>query len=453
MSSVSSVSLRAGSLVAVVAAALLLSAVPGWRPLALGTAAAAASALGWLAVRYGRDAAADRRSADSLRRSNAELAKQAEAAAIEAAAARERLRSIIDSALDGIVVIDQTGRIESFNRGAEQLFGYPRSAAIGQNVNLLMPSPDHEQHDDYLRRYLTTGEARIIGVGRQVTARRRDGTVFPVHLSVGEMTIGGARKFSGIIHDLTARVSLEEQLREGAALAKVGEMAAVIAHEVKNPLAGIRAAVQVIGGRLPSDSKDAAVLTDIIKRIDALDGLIKDLLLFARPPQPRLSSVDLAPLLTMTADLLRGDPSLARVTIDVAGSAPPVVADAEMLKIVFQNLLVNSAHAMQGEGRIAVAIGADDGAGRVTVADTGPGMPPEVREKAFTPFFTTKSRGTGLGLPTAKRLIDAHQGDITIDCPPDGGTRVTVRIPARQRSATSSAEPGQSGGSPTAHAS
>ena len=116
-----------------------------------------------------------------------------------------------------------------------------------------MPSPHHEEHDQYLHRYITTGEARIIGIGREVTGRRRDGTTFPVHLAVGEITIRGERKFTGMLHDLSGRVQLEGQLREQAALAKLGEMAAVIAHEVKNPLAGIRGAIQVFGIRMAQD--------------------------------------------------------------------------------------------------------------------------------------------------------------------------------------------------------
>ena len=128
-------------------------------------------------------------------------------------------------------------------------------------------------------------------------------------------------------------------------------MAAVIAHEVKNPLAGVRGAIQVIGSRLPDDSRDVSIVQDIVTRIDALDALMKDLLLFARPPQPRRAPVDVVPLVTMTADLVCQDPSLRGVRIDVTGSSPPVSADAGMLKIVFQNLLMNSAHAIQGEGR------------------------------------------------------------------------------------------------------
>jgi PAS domain S-box-containing protein len=346
-------------------------------------------------------------------------------------ASEARWRSIIHSAVDGIVVIDSHGRIEAFNPAAQRLFGYSEDELLGQNVNVLMPSPYHEEHNTYLARYLATGRAKIIGTGREVTGRRRDGTTFPLHLAVGELTVEGERRFTGILHDLTSRVRLEEQLREGAALAKVGEMAAVIAHEVKNPLAGIRGAIQVIGSRMPSESRDSAVLTDIVKRIDALDGLIKDLLIFARPPRPRPASVDVVPLVTMTADLLSRDPSLKNVTVGVTGSAPPVLADAEMLKIVFQNLLINSAHAMQGKGRIDVAITTSDTTCHIAFTDTGPGIPTEIRDKIFTAFFTTKSRGSGLGLATAKRLIEAHHGEIQIECPPTGGTRVTVKLPSQ----------------------
>jgi two-component system sensor histidine kinase PilS (NtrC family) len=206
-------------------------------------------------------------------------------------------------------------------------------------------------------------------------------------------------------------------------------MAAVIAHEVKNPLAGIRGAVQVIGGRLPKESREAAVVGEVLSRIDTLNSLIQDLLLFARPPQPRPAPVDVSPLVTTTANLMGNDPALSRVRIEVEGSAPPLAADAELLKIVFLNLLVNGAHAMGGEGRIGVSIDVAGGWCRVAFADAGPGIPPEIREKIFTPFFTTKSRGTGLGLATAKRLVDAHRGTIRVDCPPSGGTTVTVELP------------------------
>ena len=291
-------------------------------------------------------------------------------------------RSIVESAVDAIIVIDARGRIEGFNPAAERLFGYTEANVVGQNVNLLMPSPYHEEHDGYLAHYLKTGAAKIIGVGRQVTARRHDGSTFPVHLSVGEMFVGGERKFTGILHDLSVRVRMETQLREQAAMVHLGEMAAVIAHEVKNPLAGIRGAVQVIQSHLPPESRDAAVSGEIVKRIDALNDLMQDLLLFARPPQPKPSAVDVAELVAATASLLKSDPNVANVRVEVErGEVPPLMADPELLKIVFVNLLVNGAHAMDGRGVIRVSVAAASGSCQVAFHDSGPGIPEAIREK------------------------------------------------------------------------
>jgi two-component system, LuxR family, sensor kinase FixL len=345
-------------------------------------------------------------------------------------ASEARWKSVIDSAVDGIIVIGAHGHIEAFNPAAERLFGYREEEVIGQNVNILMPSPYHEQHDGYLARYLETGVQKIIGIGREVTGRRRDGSTFPLHLSVGEMvSSGGERRFTGILHDLTARVRIEERLREQASLASLGEMAALIAHEVKNPLAGIRGAVQVIGSRLPADSRDAAVVKEIVARIDGLSDLVKDLLLFARPPQPRLQLVDVASLINSTLRLLSDDPGLAGVRVEVQGSPRPIMADPELLKIVFVNLLVNGAQAMRGTGVLRVTVDSVDSHCQLSFQDSGPGIPTDILAKIFTPFFTTKSGGSGLGLPTAKRLIEAHAGSIRIECPPDGGTTVILHLP------------------------
>jgi two-component system sensor histidine kinase HydH len=243
------------------------------------------------------------------------------------------------------------------------------------------------------------------------------------------MTVGGERKFTGLLHDLTARVKVEEQVREQAALVRLGEMAAVIAHEVKNPLAAVRGAIQVIGKRLPEGAREAAVVTDIVARLDALNQLVRDLLLFARPPRPRPTPVDLSALLSLTAALMVEDRANRDVQVVIEGVSPTVAADAELLKIVFLNLFLNSAHAMRQKGAIAVTLSAGEGVCRIEVADTGPGIPPEIRAKLFTPFVTTKSRGTGLGLSTVKRLVEAHAGTVHVDCPPGGGTIVVISLP------------------------
>lgn len=340
----------------------------------------------------------------------------------------ERLRSIVESAVDGIIVIDDHGLIEAFNPSAERLFGYNVNEVVGRNVSLLMPSPDRERHDSYIQRYLTTGEQQVIGIGREVTAVKKDGTRFAVHLSVGETRSQGKRSFTGILHDLSDRVALEQRLAEQKSLAKLGEMAAVVAHEVKNPIAGIRGALQVITSRMPPEQRDRTVLLDIITRLDALNRIVQDMLMFARPRALRQEPISLGVLLRGTASLIERDPTMLNLEIGVTGAAE-ITGDREMLQVVFQNILMNAAQAMDGRGRIDVTISVENGRCSVAVADRGAGMPEDVREKAFDAFFTTKHRGTGLGLPIARRVVEAHGGTIRIDAPPAGGTTISVELP------------------------
>ena len=344
--------------------------------------------------------------------------------------AEARWRAVIDAAVDGIIVIDSRGCVEVFNAAAQRMFGYAEAEMVGQNVKQLMPEPDQSRHDGYISRHVVTGENKVIGIGRAVTGQRKDGSTFPLHLSVGKMAIDGEPHFTGILHDLSSRADLEDRLREATAMARLGEMAAVIAHEVKNPLAAVRGAIQVIGSRMKSDAGDAAIIKEIIARIDALNNLIQDLLVFSRPPKPKLSDTDLRALLGSVVTLLKSDPAFGELVVTIAGELPPLPADPALLTIVFQNLLINSAQAMHGRGMIAVTIGAADGWHRVTVADHGPGIPAEIRAALFRPFKTTKARGTGLGMATAKRLVELHDGRISVNCPPDGGTTVTVELPS-----------------------
>lgn len=345
-------------------------------------------------------------------------------------AAEARWHTLINSAVDGIIVIDQRGRIETFNAAAERLFGYSALEVTGRNISMLMPEPDRSRHDRYLSTYLDTGDRRVIGIGRAVTALRKDGTTFPLHLSVGEMVIDGRKHFTGILHDLTQRVQLEERLREATSLARLGEMAAVIAHEVKNPLAAVRGAIQVIGGRLPDQSADGSIVKEIIRRLDALNDLIQDLLVFARPPKPKIVATDLDALLRITGELLRRDLSLSSVRIEFEGNTPPLPADPNLLAIVFQNILINATHAMHGTGVIRVTTTAVDGWHTVEVQDHGPGIPKEIRATLFRPFQTTKARGTGLGLVTARSLVELHRGRIAVSCPETGGTIVRIDLPS-----------------------
>jgi PAS domain S-box-containing protein len=340
-----------------------------------------------------------------------------------------RWRAIVESAVDGIIVIDDRGRIEAFNPAAERLFGYAAAEVIGGNVSMLMPADYAAQHDGYLERYRTTRVRHILGVGREVTGLRKDGSTFPAHLSVGELAIDGATKFTGIVRDLTDRVNLEIKLREESGLVKVGELAAVLAHEVKNPLAAVSGAIQILGGKLAA-SEDREIVEDVLHRLDGLSAMMTDLLLFARPPKPRLVRVDVAALVESLLSFLRMDPAWQDVECRVDGTTSVVTADAELLKVALQNLLINALQAMAGRGRLVIRLLRTTDAVHIDVVDSGPGIAPDAQSRLFTPFFTTKARGTGLGLATVKRIADAHRGDIRVVATGADGTTVRLSLPA-----------------------
>jgi PAS domain S-box-containing protein len=262
--------------------------------------------------------------------------------------------------------------------------------------------------------------------------RAKDGSTYWVDTTIVPFLddSGKPYQYMAIRYDVTDRKRSEDLLREQAALARVGEMAAVVAHEVKNPIAGIRGALQVISTRMPAESRDRLVVGDILARLDSLNEMVHDLLLFARPREPKLVPVTVGPLIDATVVLLKRDPVFARVVVQVHGGEQTLDADPELLQIVFSNLLLNAAQAMNGDGRVDVTITRRDGTCDIAFRDTGPGMPADVRERIFEPFFTTKHRGTGLGLSTARRVVDQHGGQIRAECPEGGGTSVVVSLPA-----------------------
>ena len=339
-----------------------------------------------------------------------------------------RWRAIVESAVDGIIVIDRRGEIEFFNPAAERMFGYAADEVIGRNVSVLMPEPHASAHDAYISRYLQSGVPHIIGIGRDVGARRKDGVLFPAHLSVGAVLVEGETKFTGIVRDLTEQVDLERKLREEAALARIGELATVLAHEVRNPLAAVSETMQILVEKLTSHD-DREIVDEALRRLDALSAMMTDLLLYARPPKPNLAVLDLTALVDSLVTFLRMDPAWSQVTCRVAGGPQFVLADAELMKVALQNLLLNSLHAMDGRGDVAVVIAQNGGTVQLDVVDSGTGIPAAAMPRLFTPFFTTKARGTGLGLPTARRIARAHGGDIDVVGTGPAGTTIRLRLP------------------------
>jgi len=326
-----------------------------------------------------------------------------------------------------VAVTDIRGVIKYVNDKFCEISKYTREELLGQDHRILN-SGYHPK--EFIRELWTTIANGHIWRG-EIRNRAKNGSFYWVDTTIVPFlnAAGKPYQYMAIRYEITGRKESEKRLQEQAALARLGEMAAVVAHEVKNPIAGIRGALQVISSRMPVDSRDRAVTGDIIARLDALNGVVQDLLVFARPRELRTEPVDLAVLIDQTIELLRRDPIFAGIDVHIQGSSGLVQADPAQLQLVLQNVLMNAAQAMSGLGAVSIAFSASNGHSRTSIADAGPGMPPEVLGSAFEPFFTTKSRGTGLGLPLAKRIVDAHGGEITIQTPPAGGTTVTLVLP------------------------
>jgi PAS domain S-box-containing protein len=329
-----------------------------------------------------------------------------------------------------VAITDTKGTITSVNQKFCDISKYPRDELLGRDHRIIN-SAYHPK--EFIRDLWVTIANGRIWKG-EIRNRAKDGSLYWVDTTIVPFldTRGKPYQYMAIRHDITERKRSEELLREQAALARLGQMAAVVAHEVKNPIAGIRGALQVIASRMSGESRDRAIVGDIIARLDGLNGIVQDLLVFARPRPVRAEPVELKSLVSSTADLIHRDPVLGRVRVNIDGPDAVVLADAEQLRIVFQNVLINAAQAMDGGGAVDVGVSQVSPAEwMISFRDHGPGMPAEVREKAFEAFFTTKHRGTGLGLPTAKRIIEAHGGRIAIaTAAPPSGTVVSMWLPA-----------------------
>jgi len=358
----------------------------------------------------------------------------------------DHLRSILATVPDAMIVIDEAGHIQSFSTAAETLFGYKAGEVIGQNVKMLMPLPYRDEHDAYMERYLTTGERRIIGLGRTVTGRRKDGSTFPMELSVGEMHPGTGRFFTGFCRDLTERHRTEARMQEQqqellhmARFTALGEMASTLAHEINQPLTAI---TNYLKGsrRLLEKSKDenAVILRDAVEK--AADQALRagDVIRRLRDFVARGESerqVERLPALIEDASslaLVGAREADVRVTYELDPTAELVLTDRIQIEQVLLNLLRNAVEAMQGAPRRelrVVTAARHDGMAQVSVIDTGPGLAPEVSAQLFQPFVTTKKQGMGVGLSICRTIVESHGGHIWAESVPGGGTafRFTLR--------------------------
>ncbi|MCF8532806.1 MAG: PAS domain S-box protein [Reyranella sp.] len=367
------------------------------------------------------------------------------ALALEAAEAR--LRSILQTVPDAMLIIDEHGRIESLSTTAEHLFGYAAEEVSGQNVSLLMPSPYREQHDAYIQRYLSTGERRIIGIGRIVVGQRKDGTTFPMHLTVGELRSGERHHFTGFIRDLTDQQITEERLKElqsevthMSRFTALGEMASTLAHEINQPLTAISNYLrgsQRLLGRMEGES--VALLKDAVAK--AADQALRagDIIRRLREFVARGDSerrIESLPKLieeASTLALVGARENGIAVIFRLDPRAGQVLADRIQIQQVLVNLIRNAMETMIERAplrRLEIeTVAASDDLVEVSVADSGAGIAPEVARQLFQPFVTTKRKGMGLGLSICRTIVEAHGGKIWVESPVGGGTvfRFTLR--------------------------
>ena len=343
----------------------------------------------------------------------------------------------IKRALDHAAIVattDVSGRITYVNDKFVEISGYSREELIGQDHRIINSAFHSKEFIRELWRTIANGQ---VWHG-EMRNRAKKGHYYWVDTTIVPFldTRGKPYQYIAIRADITARKAAEERLAQQAALARVGQMAAVVAHEVRNPLAGIKGAIQVLMLRRTADDGEMPVMRDIVARIDSLSELINDLMVFARPRPLRLAVVEVHAIVADAITIVRRDPAAHGIDISVQGEDVSVTADGELVRATILNLLLNAAQAMAGKGRISITTRRHAGSAVVDIRDTGPGIPVEIRDQIFEPFFTTKARGGGLGLPIARRTAELHGGSLTLECPAAGGTNVTIGLPIQPSATT-----------------
>ncbi|MGY4291226.1 two-component system sensor kinase FixL [Bradyrhizobium sp. LM2.7] len=366
----------------------------------------------------------------------------------EALRTREtHLRSILHTVPDAMIVIDGHGIIQLFSTAAERLFGWSELEAIGQNVSILMPEPDRTRHDSYIARYRTTGDPHIIGIGRIVTGKRRDGTTFPMHLSIGEMQTGGQPYFTGFVRDLTEHQQTQAQLQElqselvhVSRLSAMGEMASALAHELNQPLAAISNYMKgsrrlLAGSHDPNAAKIESALDRAAEQALRAGQIIRRLRDFVSRGESEKRVESLSKLIEEAGAL--GLAGAREQNVQLRFSLNPdadlVLADRVQIQQVLVNLFRNALEAMAQSPRRELVLTntpvADDMI-EVELSDTGSGFQDDVIPNLFQTFFTTKDTGMGVGLSISRSIIEAHGGRMWAESNASGGATFRFTLPA-----------------------
>lgn len=358
-----------------------------------------------------------------------------------------RLLGILDTAADGIIVINAKADILVFNKACEAMFGYAASDVLGKNISLLMPSDFSVDHDRYVSHYLETGERRIIGIGREVRGKHADGTVFPLELSVGEAQTPDGRQFIGVIRDVRSRKAVEQRLNQlqaqlvnMARVQAIDEMGAAIAHELNQPLTAVMLYLQAVIRKTSSDTasqlapQTLEILNKALREAERAGGIIQRMRHSVERREPERQACDLNALIDEALELvlLGHDIEGLHIVRDLDPMLTHVHVDPIPIQQVLANLLRNAMEAVRKSDRRMIKIQSMVSGGQaiVNIEDSGPGIPPDGLSNLFKAFATTKKSGLGLGLMISRSIAQNHGGDLTVDGGGDGrGATFSLRLP------------------------
>lgn len=348
-----------------------------------------------------------------------------------------RCRAVLNTAVDSIITINVEGTITSVNPATERMFGYAEEELLGRNISMLMPEPFSSQHDSYLQRYVETGIATIIGVGRQITAMKKGGAEFPVHLAISEFSVRKTRFFTGIVRDLTDLEQVQRQLLQSERLAAIGQMVTGLAHESRNALQRAQACLDM----LALDLQDHPEQLDLARRtrtaLQDLHRLYEEVRSYAAPIHVEYRECELSAIWQKEWDNLATSRKDKRIQLVEPGSRESLrcETDVHRMEQVFRNIFENAIHACGDTGTVTIRCQAETLNGqpaiRVLVSDDGPGMKADILRKIFEPFFTTKQKGTGLGMAIVHRIMTALGGVISAGAGPAGGAEISLLFPCR----------------------
>lgn len=358
-----------------------------------------------------------------------------------------RLRGIVETAADGIITIDDESLIQTFNPAAERIFGYAAAEILGRNVSTLIPTSYGEEHSRHLGRYLETGEAKVIGIGREVVGRRKDGSTFPMELAVSEFHDGKGQRFTGIVRDITERKEAERgerqhqtELAHVLRLSTAGELAAGLAHEVSQPLAAIANDLEACATHVRAGKGGAPQLLELLQHAGAqalrAGEIVHRLRDLVQKKEPCLQVIDLCEVIRSVARYLEPETGRdgIRMQLDLETEALRVRADRIQIEQALINLIHNGIDALheaktaQPEVRIRAAR-SGQGMAQVAVQDNGPGLSAGMAERMFEPLFTSKPHGLGMGLAICRSIVEAHQGRLWVEPPSSQGTTVCFALP------------------------